>query len=103
VKQETTAADSPVAALAYHLRKLRVDQGMSQEDLGKACGMHRTVIARIERREANVSLTTLARLAEALHTAPDRLLEPIPKNAPLPPLLDRGPWEIKKQRRGRAP
>lgn len=52
--------------LARHLRALRADRGMSQERLAELADLHRTYVGSIERRERNVSLDNVERLAAAL-------------------------------------
>ncbi len=54
------------ARLARRLRELRVSQEMSQEELGARADLHRTYIGSVERRERNVSLDNIERLAAAL-------------------------------------
>ena len=62
------------AALGRAVRDLRVDRGISQEDLAHRSGMHRTYVGGIERGERNVSYANLLRLAEALGVPPSQLL-----------------------------
>lgn len=52
--------------LAHHLRILRAARGLSQEALGELAELHRTYVGSIERRERNVSLDNVERLAIAL-------------------------------------
>lgn len=52
--------------LARHLRALRASQGLSQEALADLAGLHRTYVGSIERKERNVSLDNVERLAQAL-------------------------------------
>jgi transcriptional regulator with XRE-family HTH domain len=52
--------------LAQNLRRLRVERGWSQEDLGAESGLHRTFIGAVERSETNVSVDNIERLAAAL-------------------------------------
>jgi transcriptional regulator with XRE-family HTH domain len=53
--------------LGVRIRKLRLDQHMSQEKLAESSGLHRTYIGSIERGEQNVSFINLLRLANALN------------------------------------
>jgi DNA-binding XRE family transcriptional regulator len=48
------------------VRRIRESQGLSQERLAIACGLHRTFVGAVERGETNVSLSTLGRLAKGL-------------------------------------
>jgi transcriptional regulator with XRE-family HTH domain len=52
--------------LARHLRRLRGERGLSQEALADLAALHRTYVGSIERRERNVSLDNVERLAAAL-------------------------------------
>ncbi|MFI4973819.1 MAG: helix-turn-helix domain-containing protein [Caulobacterales bacterium] len=51
---------------AQHVRERRKAQGLSQEALADACGLHRTYIGSIERAERNVSVDNVERIASAL-------------------------------------
>lgn len=52
--------------LARRLRELRDLQKISQEELGARAALHRTYVGSVERRERNVSLDNVERLAAAL-------------------------------------
>lgn len=49
-----------------NLKKLRTDAGLSQTALADASGISRRMIVAVERGEANISLSSLDRLASAL-------------------------------------
>lgn len=48
------------------IRDLREARGMTQEQLGEACELHRTFIGSVERGERNVAILNLRRIAKAL-------------------------------------
>jgi len=52
--------------LGDRVREYRTYQGLSQENLAKKAGLHRTYIGGIERGERNVSLLNIQRIAVAL-------------------------------------
>lgn len=60
------ARDPMLLTLGRHLRKVREDNGWSQEDLAYECDLHRTYIGAVERGEYNVTLLTLRRITDAL-------------------------------------
>ena len=56
------------------VRKLREEQGWSQEDFADKIGIHRTYVGGIERGERNPTLTTITRIAKALGVKPSDLV-----------------------------
>jgi transcriptional regulator with XRE-family HTH domain len=48
------------------IRKLRKEQGISQEELAHRADLHRTYIGMIERAEKNITLLNIEKLAKAL-------------------------------------
>jgi transcriptional regulator with XRE-family HTH domain len=57
------------AALGEAIRRLRLEAGLSQEQLAERAGTDLTQIGGIERGVRNPSYTTLVRLAAALETS----------------------------------
>ncbi len=49
------------------VRKSRLKQGLSQEELAEKAGVHRTYIGMIERAEKNITLLNIEKLAKALN------------------------------------
>jgi len=58
---------------AVNLRQARHAKGMSQEELGFRCDLHRTEISLLERAGREPRLGTLVKLATVLETTPDAL------------------------------
>jgi len=50
------------------IREIRTATGMTQEELGKKCDLHRTFIGSVERGERNVSILNLRQIARSLKT-----------------------------------
>ena len=62
------------ARVARSFRRLRLKQGLSQEEAAEKCGLHRTYIGAIERGERNITLSTLQQIAAGLRVNPLDLL-----------------------------
>jgi transcriptional regulator with XRE-family HTH domain len=52
--------------LGARVRGLRVDAGLTQQELADAAGVHRTYIAQIENGTRNVSVTAVGQVADGL-------------------------------------
>lgn len=65
----------PLIVVARNLRRLRNSLELSQEQLADKSGFHRTYVGAIERAERNITIATLAALAEALNTTIIDLLD----------------------------
>ncbi|MCK1658584.1 helix-turn-helix transcriptional regulator [Bradyrhizobium sp. 151] len=63
-----------IDVVAGNVRQLRKAAGLSQEELAHEADLDRTYISQVERRQRNVTITVLARLAAALGVGPERLL-----------------------------
>jgi len=55
------------------VRKRRLALDLSQEELARRAGVHRTYLSDIERGARNITITVLARLADALEVKVSRL------------------------------
>ncbi|WP_090684876.1 helix-turn-helix domain-containing protein [Paraburkholderia phenazinium] len=60
--------------LAENVRRLRMEQKLSQERLSETCGFHRTYISQVERSVTNITLDNLQRITNALGVDPQTLL-----------------------------
>lgn len=63
--------------LAHNIKTLRVSKGWSQERLAEQCQLHRTYIGGIERRERNVGIDNIEKIANALEVPIEALVKPI--------------------------
>jgi transcriptional regulator with XRE-family HTH domain len=63
----------PRERFAINLRKARQKKGVSQEELGYRCELHRTEISLLERGGREPRLGTIVKLAGALDTTPEQL------------------------------
>ncbi|SXL06334.1 helix-turn-helix domain-containing protein [Klebsiella pneumoniae] len=60
--------------LAENVREYRNINNLSQEQLAEISGLHRTYIGSVERKERNVTLSTLILLSKALNVSVPDLL-----------------------------
>lgn len=49
------------------VRKIRIEQEISQEELADRCGLHRTYISDVELGKRNLSLENIERIAVSLN------------------------------------
>ena len=71
------AAMTPQERFATNLRRIRTAAGVSQEELGYLCDLHRTEISLLERAGREPRLATIVKLAGALKTTPAELCDGI--------------------------
>ena len=64
-----------IKKVAHNIKRLRLNKGLSQEQLAEQSGYHRTYIGAIERGERNITLSTLERIAFTLEIRASQLLE----------------------------
>ncbi len=64
-----------VVKIGKNLRRLRERRLLTQAQLGKAAGVHRDQVSRIERDEVEPRFSTIRKLAEALGVDPAELVE----------------------------
>ena len=63
--------------LGLNLKKLREEQGFSQESFADHCGLHRTYISGIERGVRNPTVVILDKIAEGLRVPAGQRLDEI--------------------------
>ena len=68
-------SNSILKAFGTRIKSIRLEKGLSQEQLGLIAELDRTYISGIERGLRNVSLINIERLALALNIEPAELLK----------------------------
>jgi len=61
--------------LAERLKKVRQEKGMSQGDIARKLGVHRSYISGIERGVRNPTIKNIEKIAVALGVSPYKLLQ----------------------------
>jgi len=61
--------------LGERIREQRIARGLTQEQLGQKCELHRTFIGSVERGERNLSILNLRLLARILRISLSELLK----------------------------
>ena len=61
--------------VALNLVRLRHSRGISQEDLAGNAGLHRTLVAKVERLHRNITIDNLEKLAQGLEVHPSELFK----------------------------
>ncbi|MDH2917340.1 MAG: helix-turn-helix transcriptional regulator [Gallionella sp.] len=75
-RKPTAQKDFLREILAQNIRRLRIEQAVSQEELAFRCELDRTYISAIERCVWNISLGNIEKIAIALEVEPWQLLQP---------------------------
>ncbi|WP_082960285.1 helix-turn-helix transcriptional regulator [Rhizobium leucaenae] len=57
---------TPRDLLAWNVRKLRVERGLSQESLALEAGLERVSISQLERKRVNLGIDSLGKIAHVL-------------------------------------
>jgi transcriptional regulator with XRE-family HTH domain len=64
-----------LVSIGVIVRHRREDIGLSQDELGHLCGLHRTYVGSIERGERNLTLDSLMAISGALQMKPHEILQ----------------------------
>jgi len=78
------------ALLAWNLRRLRAERGVSQERLAADTGVDRAYLSELEREQGNATLDLLDRLAEVLGVEIGEFFVKPPPDAERPKSLPSG-------------
>ncbi|MGN6276839.1 MAG: helix-turn-helix domain-containing protein [Solirubrobacterales bacterium] len=68
---------TPQERFAVNLRRARAKAGISQEELGYMCDLHRTEVSLLERAGREPRLATIVKLSGALKVKPNELCDGI--------------------------
>lgn len=85
--------DQLVFALSLILRERREFLEISQSDLARKSGLHRSYIGDLERGSRNISVKNLSRLASALEVPASKVLSMAEKR-----MAADGPYKLKKKK-----
>lgn len=85
--------DQLVFALSLILRERREALDVSQSDLARRSGLHRSYIGDLERGSRNISVKNLSRLASALEVPASKILSSAEKR-----MASEGPFKLKKKK-----
>jgi len=66
------------------VRRLRLEQDLSQERLAELCGMHRNYVGAVERAERTPSIVAADKLAKALGTSLSDMFSELERAADIP-------------------
>ncbi|MFQ3458238.1 helix-turn-helix transcriptional regulator [Bradyrhizobium sp. UFLA01-814] len=84
------------ALVAWNVRRIRVDRGISQEQLARDTGIGRSYVGGLERQSKNATIELLERIAESLRVDILELFVEPPKGATTP-------WTLPKARKPARP
>lgn len=76
--------------IGWHVRRLRVEKGLSQERLGLESGIDRSYVGRVERGSENVTVSTLEAFSQVLGVHVSELFAEVPNDMPAPNPLPSG-------------
>ncbi|WP_082529934.1 helix-turn-helix domain-containing protein [Rhizobium sp. Root1203] len=81
---------TPRDLLSWNVKKLRVRRGLSQERLALEAGLERVSISQLERKQVNLGVDSLGKIASVLQCKVFELLLEPADNEPQPENLRRG-------------
>jgi len=77
IRRTINGMKNPLLQFGERVKKVRLDQGISQEDLAERAELHRNYVSQIECGRRNLSLLNILKLARALKVPASSLIENI--------------------------
>ena len=74
-RQDLEMKEDILLRFGSQVKKQRLKQHLSQEELAERAGVHRTYVGMIERAEKNITLLTIQKLAKALDVSVARFFK----------------------------
>ncbi|MBK8245504.1 MAG: helix-turn-helix transcriptional regulator [Saprospiraceae bacterium] len=68
-KRDKYEHDLKIEILAEHIKQLRIERNLTQEELGALVGVQRAQISKIENNTGNITLSTLLKIFSALNAS----------------------------------
>ena len=68
-KRDKYEHDLKIEILAEHIKQLRLERNLTQEELGALVGVQRAQISKIENNTGNITLSTLLKIFSALNAS----------------------------------
>lgn len=89
----------PRALVAWNIRRIRVDRGISQEKLAYQTGIDRSYMSSLERQSTNPTIDLLDRIAKTLDVHLSEFFVRPAKRAKAPKILPKGRKPARPRRR----
>ena len=77
-----SSAEDPLVAFSRRLRRIRLERGLSQEQLASLAGLDRTYVSSCETGRRNATIRTISRLSGALGVDPAALVSDLYSSTP---------------------
>ena len=77
IRRTINGMKNPLLQFGERVKKVRLEQGISQEDLAERAELHRNYVSQIECGRRNLSLLNILKLARALKVSASSLIENI--------------------------
>lgn len=80
-RSHSSSTSSPLELLGHTVREIRIDKGLTQEEVANMCGVNRTFIIAVEKGRQNASAMSLIKISVALGVLPAELFRAFSKSS----------------------